>query len=199
MIPLYWNICFTRHWIVFFTTEKKNLRIHYNPVTHQPFHMVFETNRQFWGTGIAFVFLKQSKHGYKPALTEISSSDFSASRIRSTSCNFSDPTRIQHSVVLEKQDRAWFWKGYFITEMFTLQTKKHYHLFLPTFLVKCFSSFQVYICIKEIGGFFMRKGDPKVFFDWKVKQRGKCIPVKSRVCWIMKAQGFSDPCSVVQL
>lgn len=39
----------------------------------------------------------------------------------------------------------------------------------------------------------MRKGDPKVCFDWKVAQRGKCSPVKLRMCWIMKHKGSQTP------
>lgn len=39
----------------------------------------------------------------------------------------------------------------------------------------------------------MIKGDPKVGFDWKVEERGKCIPVKLRVCWIMKHKGSQTP------
>lgn len=55
-------------------------------------------------------------------------------------------------------------------------------------------SLQVYIYIRDffvlVGLFiYFRKGDPKVCFDWKVAQRGKCTPVKLRICWIMKHKG----------
>lgn len=66
---------------------------------------------------------------------------------------------------------------YFTIEMFTLRNKKHLVLFLQTFLVKYFSSFQVYIKIKKI--VLLGERGTKMFAlnEKEADQQGKCSPV----------------------
>lgn len=101
---------------------------------------------------------------------------------------------LQCSPVFEKQDRAWLWKGYFITENFVYFTNQN-------ILSTIFTNFSCKVFFFLSGIYFYYgnrvflwgKGDPEVCFDWKVAQRGKCIPVKLRTCWIMKRKGSQTP------